>query len=55
MLALVQSVPAVLQQVESQLPADFSDAVWQPISQGMRSQCDRFDAGLSTLKATDPT
>jgi len=53
MLALVQSVPEALRQVESQLPADFPESVWLAIRQGMLSQCERFDAGLSTLDATD--
>lgn len=53
MLALVQSVPEALRQVESQLPADFPESVWLAIRQGMLSQCERFEAGLSTLDATD--
>lgn len=54
MRMLVQAVPAALHQVESQLPPDFPEAVWQPIRRGMLSQCERFEAGLSTLDATDP-
>lgn len=53
MLALVQSVPEALRRVESQLPADFPESVWLAIGQGMLSQCERFDAGLSTLGLND--
>ncbi|MBN8748898.1 Serine/threonine-protein kinase HipA [Xylophilus ampelinus] len=53
MLALVQSVPEALRRVESQLPVDFPESVWLAISQGMLSQCERFDAGLSILGTND--
>ncbi|MDP2015768.1 type II toxin-antitoxin system HipA family toxin [Hydrogenophaga sp.] len=46
MQALVQSVPAALDRVESALPADFPQRTWGRISVGMREHANTFTAGL---------
>ena len=42
MLGLVDRVVQALDTVEAQLPQSFPERIWEPISQGMRSQAERF-------------
>lgn len=51
MLDMVQSVDAVLEEVESLLPADFPPWTWEAISHGMRSEAQRFLAGIDGIAA----
>lgn len=42
MLGLVDRVVQALDSVEAQLPRSFPERIWEPISQGMRSQAQKF-------------
>lgn len=53
MIALVQNAPAALARVERSLPPDFPERVWKAIDAGVRTQCQRFEAGLP-LTSTSP-
>ncbi|VWX61892.1 regulator with hipB [Burkholderiales bacterium 8X] len=49
MRAMVDSVDAALDAVETRLPARFPERIWQPIAAGMRSQAGKFKTEASRL------
>lgn len=49
MLAIIFGVDDALSKVERQLPHDFPAQTWEKISQGMRSERDRFTARLKAI------
>jgi serine/threonine-protein kinase HipA len=49
MLEMVASVDVALGEVEALLPADFPAWTWEAISQGMRSEAERFLAGVADV------
>lgn len=49
MQGLVAGAAQALEAVEVQLPQDFPERIWEPISRGIRSQAERFLSEASTL------
>jgi serine/threonine-protein kinase HipA len=46
MVSLVENVPSAIAQVSTLLPVDFPEQVWDAVTNGMRTNLDRFSRGI---------
>ena len=46
MVSLVEHVPSAIAQVSAMLPVGFPEQLWDAVTNGMRTNLDRFSRGI---------
>jgi hypothetical protein len=46
MVSLAERVPRAIAQVSTMLPVDFPEQVWHAVTNGLRTNLDRFSRGM---------